>query len=243
MSPSRSQTVAVHGGTGRLLPLAGRGVDALLWDTRPAVLTWAAAEPGATRWLVRAQDLSALEELAPVLEPGDERVLSELARDVLAWLPDGAYDLELSEAPDVKEARWATSPDAPEAGHVLTWAGLHALGTDDAPPLVGTVPRDAIDEEAIFQATEQIVAGERPCAIVLGLGAPGIVLAGHAAVAAWGRMGLPPVLLRIDPVEPEYLDDDDADALLARAFEHVGRLARAHRARQRNQARRQRDAG
>lgn len=197
-------------------------------DEQPVAMVWSTGGDGTHRWFVRAHDLGQLEDGLRMPDTATGDALPELLRDVLALLPDGRYRLGFQPSPDLDPDR--PGPDAPArpSGEVLAWAGLHQVHSED-PLLLGTVPRDLLDRAAIRALSAAILRGARPPVVLLEAPdqAVSFVIAGHTALEAYRRIAMEPVLLTVEPVDPQPLSEDDGTALLTAAFARCGEVVAA----------------
>lgn len=217
MTLRRSARVLLEGGPAVLVFARGGGDAALLLDGRPVALVGPDPDGGG-RLLVRAHHLATIEDHMPLVEVDDGASLAEAVRPVLELLGEGRWRLDevVAEGPAA----------ADESGDVLDWAGLRRIPAEGE-LLVGTVPGDLLDERRVRDAELRLRAGRTPVVVTVGDADVAFVVAGHTALRACHRLGLPPVLLRLEPFDPPELTVDEAADLLARACAHVGDVAAA----------------
>lgn len=228
MERSQFTTVSVRGGQGRLR-LHVHGADAaVVLDGQPVAMVWMGQGDATDRWFVRAHDLGALEDELHLPDTDEDLPLHALLRDVLGLLPDGRYRLGLQSSPDV-DADAPTDDDARRSsGEVLAWTGLHRVRSDD-PLLLGTVPRDLLDRAQIRAQSARIHRGARPPVVVVEAPEQGVsfIVAGHATLEAYRRAAMEPVLVTVEPLDPDPLSEDDGAALLTAAFARCGEVVAA----------------
>ncbi len=223
MDRSESATVLVRGGLGRLR-LHVHGVDAaMVMDELPVAMVWMRQGDATDRWFVRAHDLGAIEDELDLPDTQSGEPLANLLRDVLAMMPDGRYRLGLQASSDLDPDQPTADDPSRSSGELLTWTGLHRVRTDD-PLLLGTVPRDLLDRAEIRSLSARINRGARPPVVVVEAPEQGVsfIIAGHTALEAYRRVAMEPVLLTIEPLDPDPLSEDDGTALLNAAFARCG---------------------
>lgn len=226
MDHARSERVSTRGGTGRLRLLVHGSDAAVVLDALPVAMVWQRGSRS-ERWFVRAHDLGALEDELKLPDAATAS-LAEIARDLLALLPDGPYRLGLEPMSDVEADVPAADDTARSSGDVLGWLGLHQVASDDA-LLLGTLPRDLIDRAAVRACAAAIARGARPPVVLLE--APeqevSFIVAGHTALEAYRRLGMAPVLLTVEPLKPDTLSEQQGADLLAAAFDRCGEVVAA----------------
>lgn len=228
MNRDCTETIQLRGGRGRLRLYADLRDVALAHDGAPVALVWAdppADRTVARRWYLRAQALTVLED-GPGPDLADpDMPLSRALEPVLAHLPDGRYHLTAIATPDV-----SADASSRTGGDVLQWCGLHEVHGDDA-LLLGTVPRDLLDRDRVRRLSKAILDGARPAVVALappdGTADVVFVVAGHTALEAYRRVGMPPVLVTIEPDEVPTLSSSLGARLMTDAFHIAGELARA----------------
>jgi hypothetical protein len=225
---SQSATVLVRGGLGRLR-LHVHGADAaVVMDEQPVAMVWMRQGDASDRWFVRAHDLGAMEDELTLPDTGSGEPLPTLLREVLAMMPDGRYRLGMQASPDLDPDQPATDDAERSSGEVLAWTGLHRVRSDD-PLLLGTVPRDLLDRAQIRALSARINRGARPPVVLVEAPEQGVsfIVAGHTALEAYRRVAMEPVLLTIEPLDPDPLSEDAGAALLNAAFARCGDVVAA----------------
>lgn len=225
-----TEHLAVRGGAARLVLRVGDADLALLHDEEPVVVAWEDPTAPGFQTVLRAHDLADLDLAAGTLDLADATV-REALRPLLAGLPDGRYRVDITDTPDVANDR-ALRPEAPTPGRVVDWAGLLHLPTDEA-ALVGTVPRDLVDDARVDALVAAIRGGALPAVVALTAEDLDIsfVVAGHAAMEAWRRLGRPPLLITLEALDAPALEASVACRLVEAACAHAcARVAAHHRA-------------
>lgn len=197
-------------------------------DELPVAMVWTRQGDVRDRWFVRAHDLGLMEEELNLPDTLSGEPLPTLLRDVLAMMPDGRYRLGLQPAPDLDPDQPAPDDRDRSGGEVLAWAGLHEVRSED-PLLLGTVPRDLLDRAEIRSLSARINRGARPPVVLVEAPEQGVsfIVAGHTALEAYRRMAMEPVLLTIEPLDPDPLSEDDGTTLLTAAFARCGEVVAA----------------
>ena len=150
-----------------------------------------------------------MEDELTLPDTGTGEPLPTLLREVLAMMPDGRYRLGMQASPDLDPDQPATDDAERSSGEVLAWTGLHRVRSDD-PLLLGTVPRDLLDRAQIRALSARINRGARPPVVLVEAPEQGVsfIVAGHTALEAYRRVAMEPVLLTIEPLDPDPLSED-----------------------------------
>ncbi len=208
----------------------GEHDSSLLVDGQPSVIVWEVPSRADTHYVLRAFDTLSIElELADLtalrrgLAAG--RPLAEQLGPLLRLFGGGRYRVVV--LPEMGMTQPEGEPNAPTKGTstLEEWLGLHEVPTADA-PLVGTIPREMLDDQRIDEMAGDIRAGSRPLVVFATAedANAAFLVHGHHALEAYRLAGRAPAALCLVRGNPRRLSMEESVALTRSAFDRCTRL-------------------
>lgn len=216
-------TVAVQNGLDVLQLCVGDHDSALLVDGLPSALVWDLPSHPSSYFLLRAYDTSHVEDVLHGLPAFDiglaaDEPLSAQLMPLLRLFSNGVY--EVAVLPRLDMAPPTPEVPAPGTAKLRSWIGLKELPTADA-PLVGTVPKDRLDQARIDTLAARIRQGAWPTVVFASSDAAhaAFIVYGHHALEAYRAVGVAPSAVCITAEDPHYLSVQEGCALVRIAFD------------------------
>jgi hypothetical protein len=228
--------ILLRHGEGLLEFCVGEHDSALLVNGVPSAVVWDLPDHPDAHFLLRAYDTREVDRRLRGLEAldvglsADEPIESQLKPLLRAFTP-GRYTVAVIPRLDM-----GPPGDAHPTARQVDWMGLHEVPSAEA-PLVGTLPREALDMAEVDRVAQQIRQGAWPMVVFAGAtgGHAAFVVYGQHVLEAYRMLGLQPAALCITAEDPRFLTVQEGCALVRIAFDHCSALGVDHylRARER----------